>query len=191
LDLPVATQQSDGESKPPLKSTTLIQKKIQMHEKLIEALNFQANHEFFAAQSYEAMAQWCDDQDFKGFFDFFTKQADEERGHARRFLKHLNDCSVCPTFTAIEAPRQNFSTLADLAQHALELEKANSAYIHNCYKAAVESGALASLPFLLEFIEEQVEEESWANTMVTLTIRHECPGSVFDLDRHITKYLEE
>lgn len=161
-----------------------------MHDKLTEALNFQVNHEFFAAQSYEAMAQWSDDHDFKGFFEFFTKQADEEREHARRFMKHMVDRSVCPTLGALEAPRLSFGSLADLANHALALEKANSAHIHNCYTAAVESNEYASLPFLLEFIEEQVEEESWANTMVTLTIRHECPGSVFDLDRHITKYLE-
>lgn len=160
-----------------------------MHDKLIKALDFQANHEFFAAQSYEAMAQWSDNQDFKGFGEFFAKQADEERGHARRFLKHLLDRSVYPTLSAIEAPRLNFSALTDLAQHALALEKANTSHIQNCYAVAVETAETTSIPFLLEFIEEQVEEESWANTMVTLTIRHDCPGSVFDLDRHITKYL--
>jgi hypothetical protein len=43
---------------------------------------------------------------------------------------------------------------------------------------------------LLELIEEQVEEESWADTMVNLTIRSECPGAAYNLDRHIIKELE-
>ncbi|MFW6217408.1 MAG: hypothetical protein ACOC4K_00285 [Verrucomicrobiota bacterium] len=46
-----------------------------------------------------------------------------------------------------------------------------------------------SFPMLLEFIEEQVEEESWADTMVTLTERAECAGATYNLDRHIVQEL--
>jgi ferritin len=153
------------------------------------ALNEQANHEFFAAQSYEAMAVWCAEYDYHGFARYFQKQANEERAHARRFLGHLDDRSIRAELSGMEAPRGAFENLVDIALHAQKLELANSEKIYNCYRIAVDSGYLPSLPFLLGFIEEQTEEESWTNTMVQLTKRAECPGSALDLDRHIEKIL--
>ena len=153
------------------------------------ALNDQANHEFFAAQSYEAMAIWCSDQDYNGFARYFLQQADEERAHARRFLGHLDDRSVMPELVALAAPRSAFASLTEIALHAQALELANSEKIYHCYRIATDTGYLPSLPFLLEFIDEQNEEESWTNTLVQLTKRADCPGSAFDLDRHIEKEL--
>lgn len=160
-----------------------------MNETLQKTLSHQANHEFLAAHSYEAMALWCADWDYNGFARFFRQQADEEREHARRFLTHLGDRGALAELEAIGMPKGAFSSLVELAEHAQALEKQNSANIHACYKAAAETGELASLPFLLEFIDEQVEEESWAASMVTLTRRAECPGAAFNLDRHILKEL--
>lgn len=160
-----------------------------MNEKMIESLNAQANHELFAAHSYEAMAVWCDDLDYNGFAAFFQKQAEEERGHARRFLKHLTDRGATPSLTSLEAPRNSFSGLTEIAGHAVALELQNTSNVVACYELAVELKEVRSLPFLLEFVDEQVEEESWTNTMITLCRRNECPGSQFDLDRHIEKVL--
>lgn len=160
-----------------------------MNAKLIECLNAQANHELFAAHSYEAMAVWCDDRDYNGFAAFFLKQAEEERGHARRFLKHMTDRGASPTLTGLEAPRNGFGSLTEIAEQAVALELQNTQNVVACYESAVELKEVRSIPFLLEFVDEQVEEESWTNTMLTLCRRNECPGSQFDLDRHIEKVL--
>lgn len=160
-----------------------------MNEKLHNLLNEQANYELFAAHCYEAAAAWCDEHDYKGSAGFFLKQAEEERQHARRFLKHLADRNVKATLDAIKAPRSNFKNLVDLAGHAVELEHQNTENIIACYETAAELKELRSLPFLLEFISEQVEEEAWTQTLLTICRRNECPGSQFDLDRHIEKVL--
>lgn len=162
-----------------------------MNATLKEALNDQANHELFAAQSYHALALWCADQDFAGFAEFFKKQAAEEREHAERFLDHLADRGFLPELKAMDAPKGTFTRLREVAEYAATLERHNTEAIHRCFEIAQEVKDYASQPMLLEFIEEQVEEEAWASTMVTLTNRAECSGATYALDRHINKTLSE
>ncbi len=162
-----------------------------MNSELKEALIAQANHEFFAAQSYEALALWCSDKGFEGFAGFFRKQAEEEREHAHRFLDHLSHRGELAGLGGIEAPRNEFQFLVEIAEHADGLEKLNTEKIHSCYELTMKYKEFASQPFLLEFIEEQVEEEAWTGTMVQLTRRCDCPGAQLNLDRHIEKILGE
>ena len=160
-----------------------------MNPSIQAALIDQANHELFAAHSYRAMAVWCDHQDYKGFAEFFSKQAAEELEHADKFIRHLLDRGVMPKLTGFENPVTEFESLTSVAKQAQVMEQRNSANIHQCYEIALEVKDYPSHPMLLELIEEQVEEESWADTMVSLTIRNECPGAAYSLDRHIIKEL--
>lgn len=160
-----------------------------MNEEVYNALNTQANHEIFAAHSYEAMAYWCDDNDFLGFARFFMQQAVEERDHAKKFLQHLLDRSKQPKITAIEEPKNDFENLLEAALHARMLERLNTEKIKECYKVSIRAEDYESQPMLLEFITEQVEELSWTDTMVTLTERAQCSGATYNLDRHIISDL--
>jgi len=160
-----------------------------MNQSIQAALTNQANHELYASHAYRAMSIWCDDKDFNGFASFFSTQAAEELEHAEKFIRHLLDRGVMPKLTALEAPTVEFTRLLEVAKLAEVLEQRNSENIHQCYEIAQEVKDYGSYPMLLELIEEQVEEESWASTMVTLTKRAECSGAVYNLDRHIVKEL--
>ncbi|HDJ1293889.1 TPA: H-type ferritin FtnA, partial [Staphylococcus aureus] len=52
-----------------------------LSKNLLEALNDQMNHEYFAAHAYMAMAAYCDKESYEGFANFFIQQAKEERFH--------------------------------------------------------------------------------------------------------------
>ncbi len=160
-----------------------------MNPSIQTALTDQANHELYAAHSYRAMAIWCDEKDYNGFAKFFVQQGAEELDHADKFIRHLLDRGVLPKLTAIQEPVTGFGKLIEVAKLAQTLEQRNSANIHQCYDIALEVKDFPSHPMLLELIEEQVEEESWADTMVTLTQRAECSGATYNLDRHIVKEL--
>ncbi len=160
-----------------------------MNPTIKAALNDQANHELFAAQSYFAMALWCGDKDYAGYAEFFYKQAKEEREHAEQFFKHLADRGILPEVAAMEAPKADFQKLFDVAQHAETLERYNTKAIHRCYEIALEVKDFYAQPLLLKFIDEQIEEEAWTSSMVTLTRRAECSGASYSLDRHIVKTL--
>ena len=162
-----------------------------MNESLKTALLAQANHELFAALSYEAMGYWCLSEDYSGFAEFFFKQASEEREHASKFFNHLLDRGVAPVIEAAEKPAGTFNRITELARLAQVLEKKNSDMIKECFRIAQECAEYDSWPLLLEFIDEQVEEEAWTAKMVHLTTRAECPGALYNLDRHINKELAE
>lgn len=161
-----------------------------MNLSIQKALTDQANHELYAAHSYRAMSIWCDDQDYNGFAKFFSIQAAEELEHADKFIRHLLDRDVLPKLTGFEAPATEFKSLIEVALLAQTLEQRNSSNIHQCYDISLEVKDFPSQPMLMELISEQVEEESWASTMVNLTKRSECPGAVYNLDRHIIKELK-
>ncbi|MGZ0654092.1 ferritin [Coraliomargarita sp. W4R72] len=160
-----------------------------MNPSIQKALTEQANHELFAAHSYRAMSIWCEDQAYGGFAKFFSDQAAEELEHADKFIRHLLDRGVMPKLKGFEDPITEFNKLFDVAKMAETLEQRNSANIHQCYDISLEVKDFPSQPMLMELIAEQVEEESWAGTMVTLTKRAECSGAAYTLDRHIIKEL--
>lgn len=158
---------------------------------VLAELTRQLNHELSAAHNYVALALWCDDQNLKGFARFFHKQAAEEREHAGKFTAHLIDRGVRPELAQIAAPRGNFGTLMDVAQHARSMEQANTAGINAAYEVALREKDYPAQVLLQWFINEQVEEEGWADEMVERIEVAGCSGGLMDLDRHIERYLSD
>lgn len=60
-----------------------------LSKNLLEALNDQMNHEYFAAHAYMAMAAYCDKESYEGFANFFIQQAKEELSMDKRFITIL------------------------------------------------------------------------------------------------------
>jgi ferritin len=164
--------------------------KSNIPSKVAEELNRQLNHELGAAHAYRALAAWCDVRNLKGFAHYFTKQSGEELEHADKFSSHLIDRGVQPELAALPAPKQEFKTLLEIAQQALAMEQANTHGINAAYEAALAVKDYAAQVLLHWFINEQVEEEAWANEMVDRVQNATCAGSLSDLDRHIERLLE-
>jgi ferritin len=154
-------------------------------------LNRQFNQELSAAHSYRALSLWCDDQNLKGFARYFAKQAGEELMHAGRMTTHLIDRGELPETTAIAAPKCNFKSLLEVAQHAQAMELDNTKGIHSVYEAALAAKDYPAQVFMQWFVNEQVEEEAWCLEMVERVERASCAGGLSDLDRHIERYLED
>ena len=152
-------------------------------------LQHQLNRELASAHAYESLGLWCEDQNLKGFARWFVKQAGEERQHAAKFIRHLLDRGVLPELSQIPAPRSAFESLLALAMHAQSMERQNTADIHGCYEAALREKDFPAQVLLQWFINEQVEEEDWADEMVERIQRANCAGGVAELDRHIERYL--
>ncbi|HUG11580.1 MAG TPA: ferritin [Opitutaceae bacterium] len=159
------------------------------HPEVIALLEKQLTHELHAAQSYLALAYWCDVEHWSGYSRFFLKQSGEEREHAARFLKHLADRDIVPKMGALEAPKCDYKDLEECARVVYELERANTRGIHECYAGAVQHGDLPAQVMLHWFINEQVEEEAWSDKLLTKTRRAACSGALQYLDRHLEKEL--
>lgn len=159
--------------------------------KVLAELNRQINHELSAAHSYRALAVWCAEQNLKGFAAFFAEQATEEQEHAEKITNHLIDRGCAPDLAAIAAPRQNFKSLLEVAQHAQAMEQTNTQGIHAVYEAAVAGKDYPAQVLMHWFIGEQVEEEAWSSEMVERVQAATCAGSLSDLDRHIERLLSK
>jgi len=154
-------------------------------------LQRQFNQELAAAHAYLALAAWCDFQNLKGFAKFFSKQSFEERTHAQRFMRHLLDRGVMTVTTALPGPKTEFSSVLDIARQAQAMEASNTAGINAAYEAALREKDYPAQVLLHAFIQEQVEEENWADEMVSRVEDAACAGAMSFLDRHIERQLEE
>jgi len=164
--------------------------KTKIPAKTLTELNRQINYELTAAHAYLAMSVWCASRSLKGFAGFFAKQSGEEREHAEKLMDHVQDRGVAPELAAIAAPKQNFKSLLEVAQHAQAMELDNTKGIHAVYEAALAAKDYPAQVFMQWFVNEQVEEEAWCLEMVERVEKANCAGGLSDLDRHIERYLE-
>lgn len=160
-----------------------------MENELVTALEKQAAHELFAAQTYLSLAYWSDVHHWSGFASFFHLQVKEEREHAEKFYQFLADRDVIPTIAVIPAARNSFDNLLAVAQCVYDLERANTAGIHAAYELALRTKDYPAQVMLHWFINEQVEEEAWSEKLLAKVREANCSGGLSSLDRHLIKEL--
>ena len=122
--------------------------------------------ELASAASYLQMAAYFSHQNLDGMSRWMRAQAEEERSHADRFLDFILDRGGKAVIGEVEAPRGEFSGAEEVFATALSQEEAVTAAIHDLYRLADKLGDLASIPFLLDFISEQTEEEAMVSAIV-------------------------
>src|SRR3954453_6731380 len=92
------------------------------NQKVIDAINEQIGYEFSASMQYYAIAAHFASEALPQLSAHFFKQAEEEKGHALRFMKYVVDAGGCVVIPAIEAPKSKFKTPADAVKLSLDQE---------------------------------------------------------------------
>ena len=157
--------------------------------KVFSELKRQLNHELNAAHAYLALSLWCGNRSLKGFAGFFAKQAGEEREHANKIIKHVQDRGGAPELAAIAAPKQDFKSLLQVVEQAQAMEQSNTKGINAVFETALADKDYPAQVLMHWFIKEQVEEEAWAAELADRVRAATCAGSLLDLDRHVGKLL--
>jgi ferritin len=155
-------------------------------KRLFDALNQQLNQELSAAYLYLSMAAHFDATNQPGFATWMRAQSSEENQHAMKFWEHIYRRGGKVELLAIEKPHADFSSPLDAFEAALAAEKHNTEQIHKLYEVAVVEKDYAAQVFLNWFIEEQVEEENSAQTLVdTLKQIGDSTSGLLLLDREL------
>ena len=128
-------------------------------DKVKKLLNEQITKEFFSAYLYLHFANYYEEQGLKGFANWFTVQAQEERDHALLFIKYMQNNEIKVTFEAIGKPDTVLKEHMDALTASLTHEQFVTASIHTIYEAAYESKDFRTMQFLDWFVKEQAEEE--------------------------------
>ncbi len=138
-----------------------------MNDKIAALLNEQINKELYSAYLYLDIANFYDEQDLDGYANYYTIQAQEERDHALLFLKYMQTNGLKVTFEAIAKPDKVFKEVLDPLVAAAEHERYVTALINAIYHEAHEAKDYRTMKFLDWFVDEQMEEEDNADTMVS------------------------
>ena len=133
---------------------------MMISEKMSKALNKQVTNEFHASFTYLAMALSFHDMGLKVFAKRFYDQANEEREHAEKILRYLQEVGAEARLDGIEKPKGDYKTVTEIVKAALEAELTVTKQIHDLVTLAESEKDYATRSFLRWFVDEQVEEVS-------------------------------
>ena len=131
-----------------------------LNQKIQDAFNKQLNSELFSSYLYLSMAAYFESQNLKGMARWMQLQAEEEHGHALKFLTFINDRGGRVLLTALEGPRTEWESPLAAFEDAYKHECTVTGQINDLVELAIGEKDHASNVFLQWFITEQVEEES-------------------------------
>jgi ferritin len=137
-----------------------------LNPKVSTALNQQINAELFSEYLYLSMSAHFESESLKGMANWMRIQAGEERMHAMKFYQFVLDRGGKVTLTAIDAPKTTWASPLEVFKEAYAHEIKVTGLINNLATLAVEEKDHATHQFLNWFVNEQVEEESNAQTIV-------------------------
>lgn len=137
-----------------------------LNKKVEAALNAQINAELWSAYLYLSMSAHCYAIGQNGMGHWFEVQFKEEQDHAQIFFNYIVQRGGRVTLAPIgEVPTEWESVLA-VFESTLEHEQKVTALINNLFALTLSENDFATQSMLKWFIDEQVEEEDNARTII-------------------------
>lgn len=155
-------------------------------KKIEKELNLQINKEFNAQYIYLAMSAYAETIGLDGIAHWFRLQSEEEYTHAMKIYEYINERGGKVILEEIKKPEQNFKSVKQLFELALEHEEFVTDSINKLVDLATKEKDHATISFLNWFVDEQVEEESSVNNILDkFQYIDENRSGLFLLDREL------
>lgn len=138
---------------------------LTIFEKLADELNTQIGHEFGAHLQYLAIASYFERRNLENLAHFFYEQAEEEKEHGLKIVRHINYAGGAVEIPAIPAPENDFADTAEALQLFVDQEAFVTQRFLEMSKLALEEGDFSTFNFLQWFVDEQVEEMAVASRL--------------------------
>ena len=142
-------------------------------------LNEQVGNELGASMQYVQIATYFDGEGLPMLARHFYKQAEEEREHAMKFVRFLNDASAELQIPAIPAPQHRFKSAEEAVENSLGWEMTVTKQINGLMDLAIKDNDHITKQFLDWFLEEQLEEVSSMDTLLRMVRRAGESGLLF------------
>ncbi|RJP35647.1 MAG: ferritin [Phycisphaerales bacterium] len=133
-----------------------------------QRLNDQINAELKSYYVYLAMSCRLVQLGLKVLAEFFARQSEEERGHAMRILKYIQEVGATVELQAVDAASGDYPSALAIARAALDQEHDITRRINALVTLAESEKDYATRSFLAWFVDEQVEEVSSMTDLVQL-----------------------
>lgn len=131
-----------------------------------DALNEQINAEMWSAYLYLSMATYCHSEGKPGFANWFEVQFKEEQDHAKILYNYIVSRGGRVILKPIAEVDTEWKSMSDAFEETLKHEQVVTSLINNLYALALEEKDFATQSMLKWFIDEQVEEEENAQTLI-------------------------
>ena len=155
-------------------------------DKLIEAFNQQIGNEMGASMQYIAIASYFDSETLPQLARFFYRQSEEEREHAMRFVKFVNDVGGKVELPALPAPMSTFASAEDAVSQSVSWEEDVTRQIYDLVELARADKNYVGVRFLDWFVEEQLEEVTTMRDLLAV-IRRAGPDRILFVEEYLVR----
>lgn len=155
-------------------------------DKLISVFNEQIGNEMGASMQYIAIASYFDSETLPELAKFFYQQSEEERQHAMRFVKFINDVGGRVQIPAIPEPKSEFASAEEAVGQALSWEEEVTRQIYDLVEVAKEDRSYVAIRFLDWFVTEQLEEVSTMSDLLAV-IRRAGPDRLLFVEEYLSR----
>jgi len=157
-----------------------------LSKKMEKALNEQINAELHSAYLYLAMSAWFESQNLPGFAAWMRIQNREETAHGMKFFKFVVERRGRVTLATIAEPAKEWKSPLAAFEAAFEHEQYITGRIGDLVNLAVTEKDHATNAFLQWLVNEQVEEEATADSIIQkLRMAEKAPGAMLMLDHEL------
>ena len=137
-----------------------------LKKKVEDALNAQINAEIWSAYLYLSMSAYAYANNLSGFGHWFDVQYQEEMDHVKIFFNYIVQRDGRVNLTAIDAVPTEWKSPLDVFEATLAHEQKVTSLINDLYALSTDEKDFATQSMLKWFIDEQVEEEDNARTII-------------------------
>lgn len=155
-------------------------------QSLIDAFNEQVGHEMGASMQYIAIASYFDSETLPELAGFFYRQSEEERTHAMRFVKFINDVSGKVRIPAIPEPKSDFASAEEAVSKALAWEEEVTRQVYDLVEVARADKNYIGIRFLDWFVQEQLEEVSSMSDLLAV-VRRAGPERLLFVEEYLVR----
>jgi len=138
-----------------------------INKRIEEAFNIQINAELYSAYLYLSMAAYFEAQNLPGFANWMRVQFQEEQFHGLKMFDFVSERGGRVILTKIDGPKVEWENVLDVFEEVLAHEQHVTSLINNIMDIAIDEKDHATKSFLNWFIDEQVEEESAAEAIIS------------------------
>jgi ferritin len=137
-----------------------------LSERMQSAINAQINAEWYSEYLYYSMSAYFDSSGLPGMANWMNCQAQEEHFHTMKLFGYMNERGGRVILTAIEEPRTDWESPLAVFEAAYAHEQKVTGLINGLMDLALGEKDHGTAQMLQWFVEEQVEEEASADSVV-------------------------
>jgi ferritin len=155
-------------------------------QRIIDAINQQVGQEYSAMLQYVAIAAHFNNESLPELSAHFSRQAEEEKDHALRFVRYVTDTGASVRIPDIPAPQAGFGSAAQAVELSLQQEKKVTGQINHLVQIAKEENDYTTDNFLQWFVQEQLEEVSSMEDLLS-TVQRAGEGNLLLVEEYLAR----